>query len=88
MIFDESSYLSFAIQSLKPNSEFTFNDADYSTINWIVLDGIAPTKKEIETEIARLKKQYAQDEINREVKRNDLLVKLGITAEEAKLLLS
>ncbi len=77
-----------AIRSLKPNSEFSYQNEDYSTIKWDVLEGDAPTQAEIE---AALKKIEA-DEIAQAAKEaNDkaaLLTKLGLTADEFKTLLS
>jgi hypothetical protein len=47
--------LFYAIKSLKPDSEFVFQDDDYSTIEWHKLEGNAPTLNEIKAEIKRLK---------------------------------
>lgn len=81
------SYLEKAINKLKPNAEFSFTDQDYSTVQWVVLDGTAPTQAEIDAAI----KQVKADEIAAEAKaganKAALLAKLGITADEAKLLL-
>jgi len=77
-----------AIRLLKPNSEFSYQNEDYSTIKWDVLEGDAPTQAEIDAAI----KKIEADEIAQAAKEaNDkaaLLAKLGITADEAKLLLS
>ena len=82
------SDLTKAIRLLKPNSEFSYQNGDYSTIKWDVLEGDAPTQAEIEAAI----KKIEADEIAQAAKEaNDkaaLLAKLGITADEAKLLLS
>ena len=82
------SYLEKAINKLKPNAEFSFTDQDYSTVQWIVLEGNAPTQAEIDAVI----KQVKADEIAAETKaatdKAALLAKLGITADEAKLLLA
>lgn len=88
MEFSDSVYLDWAIQSLRPEAEFTFNDADYSTVNWIKLDGKAPTKSEVDAEIKKIKAQMAIQDAEREVKRQAILDRLGITKEEAQLLLS
>lgn len=87
MEFSDAVYLDWAIQSLHPEAEYTFNDADYSTVNWIKLEGKAPTKAEIEAEIKRIKSQLAIQDAEREEKRQAILDRLGITEEEAKLLL-
>ena len=88
MTFSDSTYLDFAIQSLRPNAEYTFNDADYSTINWIVLEGNAPTESEINAVIELIKAKEITDKATKANNKAALLAKLGITANEAKLLLS
>lgn len=81
-------YLAEAILSLKPNSEFNYKNRDYGTVEWIKLDGEAPTIDEIESEITRLKEAELKSEKDRAKAKSELLTKLGITAEEATLLLS
>jgi hypothetical protein len=82
------SYLIKAINKLKPNSEFSFQDDDYSTIKWDVLDGDAPTQKEVDAAIKEIKADEAQAEATKATAKAALLSRLGITAEEAVLLLS
>ena len=77
-----------AINKLKPNSEFSFTDDDYSTVKWDVLDGDAPTQKEIDAAIKEVKADEAQAEATKATAKAALLSRLGITAEEAVLLLS
>ena len=82
------SYLAKAIDKLKPNSEYTFTNNDYLTINWIILDGDAPTQSEIDEAIEQIKvDELAEAEAKAQAKA-ELLERLGITADEAKLLLS
>lgn len=80
--------LAKAIRKLKPTAEFSFTNEDYSTIKWDVLEGDAPTKKEIDAAI----KQIATDELTeaatKAAAKSALLERLGITEDEAKLLLS
>jgi len=80
-------YICDAIWKLKPNSEFSFVDDDYSTIKWDVLEGKAPTKAEVDAAIEQVKEEEAQTAAQAAAKRQALLDKLGITEEEAKLLL-
>lgn len=87
-MFNETILLNEAIQSLCPNSEYTFNDNDYSTIIWTKLEGDAPTQKQVDDEIAKIKAQSVVIEKERQRKREEILNRLGITQEEAKLLLS
>ena len=82
------SYLTKAIFNLKPNAEFSYQDDDYSTIKWDVLDGTAPTQKQIDDEIKRIKAAEITDAQVKATAKAALLSKLGITAEEAALLLS
>jgi hypothetical protein len=81
-------YLADAILSLCPNSQFTYSGEDYLTINWVVLEGTAPTLKQVNDEIKRLKAVDAAAETEKANNKAALLAKLGITDDEAKLLLS
>lgn len=78
-------FMTRAIQSLRPGSEFVYSDNDYSTIEWIVLEGTAPTAKAVKDEMARLEKAAADAEANREALRASRIAKLlaiGLTEEE------
>jgi hypothetical protein len=81
-------YLADAIKSLRPGSEFSYINNDYSTVNWIILEGLAPTQAQINAEIERIKISETSDEANRVAAKAALLKRLGITADEAALLLS
>ena len=81
-------YLTLAIQSLCPNSEYSYTDNDYSTIEWHVLEGTAPTQTEIDAEIEKIKTAEATAEADKAAAKAALLDRLGITADEAKLLLA
>jgi hypothetical protein len=83
----KSIYMSKAIQKLKPNSEFSFTDDDYSTINWINLDGKAPTQSEIDAAIEQVKADEIAEAATKAAQRQALLERLGITEDEARLLL-
>jgi hypothetical protein len=83
-----NDYLVKAIRKLKPNSEFSYSDDDYSTIKWDVLDGDAPTQKEIDAAIKEVKADEIADAQAKATQRQAILDRLGITAEEAQLLLS
>lgn len=82
------NYLVEAIRKLKPDSEFTISDDDYSTIVWHVLEGQAPTQAQIDAAIDQVKADEAQAEIDKATAKAALLAKLGIDEDEAKLLLS
>jgi hypothetical protein len=81
------SYLVRAIRKLRPNAEFSFQEDDYSTIKWDVLDGDAPTQSEIDAAIEQVKADEITEAAAKETARQALLTRLGITAEEAQLLL-
>jgi len=84
----ESFYIVKAIKKLKPNAEFSFTDNDYSTVKWDVLDGDAPTIKDINDAIKAIKVEEKTDATNKALAKASLLERLGITEDEAKLLLS
>jgi len=82
------SDLGLAIRKLKPTAEFSYTNDDYSTIKWDVLDGDAPTNKEIDDAIKAVKAAEKTEASDKASAKSALLAKLGITADEAKLLLS
>jgi hypothetical protein len=81
-------YIVRAIHSLRPGSEFSFTENDYSTIKWDVLDGEPPTQSEIDAEIEQIKIKDTQQNQQKELDKLELLGKLGITEDEFKLLFS
>jgi hypothetical protein len=81
-------YLIEAIYKLRPNSEFVLHDNDYSTIQWHVLDGTAPTKAEIDAAIKQIKADEVTEAQTKATEKAALLAQLGITEDQAKLLLS
>jgi hypothetical protein len=83
----ENIELVAAIRLLKPNSQFSFTDNDYSTIKWDVLDGVAPTQIEIDAAIEQIKANNIVAETQAAANRVALLTRLGITADEFKTLL-
>lgn len=80
-------YLTRAIKSLKPTAEFSYTDNDYSTIKWDVLDGDAPTQKEIDAEIKRIKALEITEAESKAAKRQAIADRLGLTADELAVLL-
>jgi len=83
-----NNYLVAAIRKLKPNSEFSFTNNDYSTIKWDALEGTAPTQAEINTAIEQVKADEITEATTTAAAKAALLTQLGITEEQAKLLLS
>lgn len=82
----DSIDLAKAIKYLRPTAEFTFKEADYSTIEWVVLEGDAPTWAEIEAANLQVKAAEEAALAEAKAKREALLARLGITNDEAKLL--
>ena len=81
------SDLTKAIKSLRPNAEFSFTENDYSTIQWDVLEGSAPTQKEIDDALKQVKIKERAEAEAKATQKAALLDRLGITEDEAKLLL-
>ena len=84
-----SEYLVSAIKLLKPNSEFSFTDNDYSTIKWDVLDGDAPSKAEINKAIEQVKADEARaviDKATAKATAQAKLAALGLTVEDLQAL--
>lgn len=77
-----------AIHKLKPNAEFTFKDDDYSTIEWVQLDGTAPTQKDIEAALAEVQAEQDAAKAALEAKKQEVLAKLGLTTDEVAALLA
>jgi hypothetical protein len=77
-----------AIRHLVPNAEFSFTDNDLSTLKWDSKDLQKPTIAQIEAAIP-IVKAYAEAEASaKAATKAALLDRLGMTAEEAALLLS
>jgi len=81
-------YLTKAIFKLKPTAEFVITNNDYSTIIWHILDGQAPTQNEIDEMIEQIKADEIAEAQAKAQAKAALLAQLGITEEQAKLLLS
>ena len=83
------SYLVKAIKKLKPTAEFSFNNDDYSTIVWDILDGDAPTQAEIDKAINQIKAdELAEAETKAAAKATAQakLAALGLTVEDLQAL--
>ena len=83
------NYLIKAIWKLKPNSQFTFTNDDYSTIKWDVLDGEAPTQKEIDAAVKEVKADEAQAETTKATAKaaaEGKLAALGLTTDDLRAL--
>jgi len=79
--------ISKALTNLVPDAEWVLSGDDYSELNWLS-DGTPPTMAEIEAEIELLPIKEKNALLELQKNKEALLSKLGITAEEAILLLS
>ena len=82
-----SEYLVQAIKTLVPTAEFSILDNDYSQISWDVLEENAPTKAQINKVIEEIKANEVAEAEAKAASRAVILDRLGLTAEEAALLL-
>lgn len=82
-----NDYLVQAIRKLRPNSQFSFTDNDYSTIKWDVLEGDAPTQKEIDAAIKQVKADEKIEAETKAAQRQAILDRIGLTADELKIIL-
>ena len=81
----ESQLLVEAITNLRPNSQFVITDNNYSTIEWHVLDGTAPTLAQINSEIVKIQAAETDAEAAKAANAASAISKLealGLTAEE------
>jgi hypothetical protein len=77
-----------AIQLIRPGAEFVIIDNDLENITWHILDGEVPTKKEILDAVKTVEANELKDAQDAETAKAAILQRLGITADEAKLLLT
>lgn len=78
-----------AILFLRPTAQFSFEENDYSTVKWDVLEGDAPTWEEVIAANSQVKAKEEQDALNAKAKREAAIAKLevlGLTAEDLKAL--
>ena len=83
----EQLMIAAALRKLRPNAEFSFQENDYTTIKWDVLNGDALTQAEIDVAIEQVKADEITAKAKAETDKAALLAKLGITADEFKTLL-
>ena len=72
---------------LLPNGGYSITENDFNTL--VYDEGVTPlTKKQFDDALAEYDKKIADAELGKATEKSALLAKLGITADEAKLLLS
>lgn len=79
-----------AIQSLRPNAEFTMNDDDIKSVVWHTEGITTPTKKQIDDEIKRLEAaEIAEIQAKEDAKSSAIakLEALGLNLAEAQAII-
>jgi hypothetical protein len=82
-------YLTEAIRKLRPTAEFSFQENDYSTIKWDVLEGEAPTLEEVQVAHLQVEEDIKAAELEAIAKREAALAKLaalGLDTDDLKAL--
>ena len=82
------NYLFDAIANLTNGAGCMIWNNDYSTVKWVDFDGIPPTQAEINAEIIKIKTDEPAEAEAKAAQKAALLDRLGITEDEAKLLLA
>ncbi len=75
------------LEMLCPNKEWVIYENDYDSINWLGKPAVI-TKEEFEAGFAQYDAWKAEQDSKAKADKAALLAKLGITADEARLLLS
>lgn len=81
-------YLTKAIRALVGSDNFAYSGEDYATIEWITEPSKVPTAKQVSDKIAELQKIDADAAAAKDAQKQAILDRLGISAEEAKILLA
>jgi hypothetical protein len=68
--------------------EFSIDDHDLSSITFHKGEAKIPSIKEIEAEVTRLENAFAAEEAAKITRKQEIAVKLGLTAEEVAALLA
>jgi hypothetical protein len=75
-----------AISALTNHSEWAWTGDNYSNINWVKIDTQIPTEAEIEAKIKAMEIDEIKQVKDKAKAKAALLERLGITADEAALL--
>ena len=88
MEITKSQKITNALLFLRPNAQFVLRGDDYANIEWLDNEQTKPTLAEVEAKILELPQIQAKAKAKKATARQALLAQLGITEEQAKLLLS
>jgi hypothetical protein len=82
----KKDYLTLAIRNLVGSDDFAYSGDSYDLIQWITEPTTIPTAKQVAEKIIELQKTDADAAAKKAADKAALLDRLGITAEEAALL--
>jgi len=74
------------LRNLRPNGGWVITDSDFESIQWVDCEPI--TKAEFDAEFEIVEQKFMEKIQEKAIEKAALLSKLGITEDEAKLLLS
>lgn len=80
-----NDFLVLAIEALRPGSEYSLQNNDYSTIKWDKLEGTAPTAAQVNAKVTELQNAQNAAEASKAAAAASAVAKLeaiGLTAEE------
>jgi hypothetical protein len=83
----KKDYLSLAIRALVGADDFAYTGETYETIQWVTAPSTIPTAAQVAQKIVELKETDAAAVAQKATEKAALLERLGITADEAALLL-
>lgn len=75
------------ISFLCPNVEFAMSGDDFDSVLWVNLDKAPITKKQYQDGFAKYETWKTKNDADKESAKQAILDRLGLTADEAKLLL-
>ena len=83
----KKDYLTLAIRSLVGSDNFAYSGETYEAIQWVTEPSTIPTAAQVAQKIVELKQADAISVAQKAAEKAALLERLGITADEAALLL-
>jgi len=84
----KKDYLTLAIRALVGSEDFAYTGENFEFIQWITKPSKSITNKEVTDKITELQELDSSQAMQKIADKTALLAKLGITADEAALLLS
>jgi hypothetical protein len=81
------NYLALAIRDLVGSDDFAYSGESYEVLEWVTEPSTIPTSQQVSDKIAELQKIDADLIATKAARKAELLERLGITADEAALLI-